>query len=167
MVRAFSQRQSLPPGKSPSCSSLVVDRVALLGDARAQVLAQCLAEHRHSLWPILNLEKHALTDFDGFNIRSFAIELAGDEARSCLQILNHSSGDQVQGWASWGFLLVSVASSEHLLHQSIGPGQGKAEKVDQHQVVHQAERAPQPRHPLEARFTLIDYGINGGVIIVK
>lgn len=167
MVRAFSQRQSLPTGKSTHCSSLVVDRVALLGEARAQVLAQCLAVHRHSRWPISSLEKYALTDSDGFNIRPFAIELAKDEARSRQQILNHSSGVDLEGWASWGFLLVSVASSEHLLHQSVGPGQGKAEKVDQHQVVHQAERAPQSRHPLEARFTLIDNGINGGVIIVK
>jgi hypothetical protein len=76
MVRAFSQRQCLPTDKSTRCSSLVLDRVALLGDARAQVLAQCLAEHRHSLWPISSLEKLALTDSDGFNIRLFAIELA-------------------------------------------------------------------------------------------
>jgi 2-polyprenyl-6-methoxyphenol hydroxylase-like FAD-dependent oxidoreductase len=65
MVAAFSQRESLPTGKSKRCSSLVVDRVALLGDAGAPVppvgqgvnaamqgatvLAQCLAEHRGSL----------------------------------------------------------------------------------------------------------------------
>lgn len=97
MVKAFSQRQSLPTGKSTRCSSLVVDRVALLGDARAQVLAECLAEYRHSLWPISSLEKLALTDSDGFNIRLFAIELAKDEARSCQQILNHSSGDELGG----------------------------------------------------------------------
>jgi hypothetical protein len=95
MVRVFSQRQSLPTGKSTRCSFLVVDRVALFGDARAQVLAQCLAEHRHSLWPISSPEKHALTDFDGFIIRPFAIELAKDEARSRQQISNHSSGDEL------------------------------------------------------------------------
>jgi hypothetical protein len=36
-----------------------------------------------------------LTDFDGFIIRPFAIELAKDEARSRQQISNHSSGDEL------------------------------------------------------------------------
>lgn len=65
MVAGFSQRECLPTGKSKRCSSLVIDRVALLGDAGAPVppvgqgvnaamqgatvLAQCLADHRHSL----------------------------------------------------------------------------------------------------------------------
>lgn len=65
MVTAFSQRESLPTGKSKRCSSLIVGRVALLGDAGAPVppvgqgvnaamqgaivLAQCLAKHRESL----------------------------------------------------------------------------------------------------------------------
>lgn len=50
MVAAFSQRENLPTGKSKRCSSFVVDRVSLLGDAGAPMppVAWASMQHRHS-----------------------------------------------------------------------------------------------------------------------